>query len=391
MAETNQKPEGVLKLYSTQIPNILLDRLMPVVAPALWKIVCCVARQTYGWQKKWDAISVTQAIEKTGLSNRCVIDGFADLVDAGVLVLGEVGKYGQEYSLNSSCDMDKACDVLKPKERQPRRKTGGSPRKDEANNAGEQSSYAGEPSSLADEGIEVNPVHQLASEPSSPEVVNHDRNGGEAGSAPLVNPVHPQKKLSNETIKTNYQKGERPPSPSMMIAREKLALYIRRNGPDSYDPEYDKKLFSCILAGRGGLTPTQAKEFLAEDPEWRKWKYLAVLDSQQEINFPEPEKPKPVGSIDYPPDFTSDGLLWVNTLTKLTEKVSRHSFDTWLKPTHAFGIRRRILYVCVPSSEFRQIGDKFGDLIQEAIGERADDVKFLTQQDMAAQQWEASA
>lgn len=385
--QQKEETEGLLIVNSTQVPNVMLDVLMPVVAPALWKIICCVARQTYGWQKKWDAISLTQAVEKTGLSKRCVIDGFADLVKADVLVLGEEGKYGQEYSLNSSCDMGSACELLKPKDRQPRRKTGGVPRKEEANSAGEQSSIGGEPSSPE----EVNPDHQPTSEPSSPQVVNQVPTSGEPRSPQEVNQDHPQNKLSKPNIKTNSQKGERPPSPSMMIAREKLALYIRRNGPEAHDPEYDKKLFSCILAGRGGLTPTQAKEFLAEDPEWRKWKYLAVLDSQQEINFPEPEKPKPMGQIVYPADFASDNQLWLDVLWTVAKKASRHSFDTWLKPTKAFGMRRRILYVCIPGTEFRQIGEKFGDLIQDAIGNRADDVKFLTQQEMAAQQWEATA
>lgn len=389
--QQKEKNDGALIVNSTQVPNVLLDLLMPVVAPALWKIISLVARQTYGWQKKWDAISLTQAVEKTGLSRRCVIDGFAVLVKAGVLLLGEIGKYGQEYRLNTSFDFPKACEMLTPKERQPRRKTGGSPRKEQANTASEQSSMGGEPSSLG----EVNPDHHPASEPSSPELVNQVPATSEPSSPLLVNPDHPQKKLSKPTIKTNSQKGEKtPPSPSMMIAREKLSEYIRRNGPSLHDPEYDRKLFNCILAGRGGLTPTQAKEYLAEDPEWRKWKYLAFLDSQQEIEFPEPEKPKPMGSIVYPSDFESDGLLWLEILHRLQKTITRHSYDTWLTPTRAFGIRRKVLYVCVPTEEFRQIGTKFGDLIQKAmeeLGDRVFDVKFLTQQEMALQQWEATA
>ena len=72
---------------------------------------------------------------------------------------------------------------------------------------------------------------------------------------------------------------------------------------------------------------------------------------------------------------------WLQILAALEKKVIRQSFETWLKPTrysHAVG---RILYVRVPSPEFQHIGDKYGDLIQEAIENQAldfDDVCFVT-------------
>jgi chromosomal replication initiator protein len=68
-------------------------------------------------------------------------------------------------------------------------------------------------------------------------------------------------------------------------------------------------------------------------------------------------------------------------LSALEKKVIRQSFETWLKPTrysHAVG---RTLYVRVPSPEFQHIGDKYGDLIQEAIEVQSldfDDVCFVT-------------
>ncbi|MGA8042184.1 MAG: chromosomal replication initiator protein DnaA [Terracidiphilus sp.] len=72
---------------------------------------------------------------------------------------------------------------------------------------------------------------------------------------------------------------------------------------------------------------------------------------------------------------------WLQILAALEKKVIRQSFDTWLKPTrfsHALG---RTLYVRVPSPEFQHIGDKYADLIQEAIdlnGLEYDDVCFVT-------------
>jgi chromosomal replication initiator protein len=72
---------------------------------------------------------------------------------------------------------------------------------------------------------------------------------------------------------------------------------------------------------------------------------------------------------------------WLQILSALEKKVIRQSFETWLKPTrysHAVG---RTLYVRVPTTEFQHIGDKYGDLIQEAIDLQAleiDDVCFVT-------------
>src|SRR6202050_4668364 len=65
----------------------------------------------------------------------------------------------------------------------------------------------------------------------------------------------------------------------------------------------------------------------------------------------------------------------------LEKKVSRQSFGTWLKPTRYSHAAGRTLYVRVPSPEFQHIGDKYGDLIQEAIDLQSlefDDVCFVT-------------
>ncbi len=58
---------------------------------------------------------------------------------------------------------------------------------------------------------------------------------------------------------------------------------------------------------------------------------------------------------------------WLQILAALEKKVIRQSFETWLKPTRFSHAAGRMLYVRVPSPEFQHIGDKYGDLIQEAI------------------------
>ena len=75
---------------------------------------------------------------------------------------------------------------------------------------------------------------------------------------------------------------------------------------------------------------------------------------------------------------------WLQILAALEKKVIRQSFETWLKPTRFSHIAGRKLYVRVPSPEFQHIGDKYGDLIQEAIDLQSlefDDVCFVTVED----------
>lgn len=72
---------------------------------------------------------------------------------------------------------------------------------------------------------------------------------------------------------------------------------------------------------------------------------------------------------------------WLQILAALEKKVIRQSFDTWLKPTRYSHAKGRTLYVRVPSPEFHHIGEKYGDLIQEAIDLQSlefDDVCFVT-------------
>ena len=72
---------------------------------------------------------------------------------------------------------------------------------------------------------------------------------------------------------------------------------------------------------------------------------------------------------------------WIRVLSALEKKVNRHSFDTWLKPTRFSHADAGILYVRVPTAEFRHIGEKYADLIREAVDVLSlgfDDVQFVT-------------
>ena len=75
---------------------------------------------------------------------------------------------------------------------------------------------------------------------------------------------------------------------------------------------------------------------------------------------------------------------WIRILDALEKKINRHSYDTWLKPTRYSHATGGVLFVRVPTVEFRHVGDKYADLIQEAIdnlGLEYADVKFVTPDD----------
>ncbi len=85
--------------------------------------------------------------------------------------------------------------------------------------------------------------------------------------------------------------------------------------------------------------------------------------------------------------LTSSAIIpnpWVRILDALEKKVNRHSYDTWLKPTRYSHASNGVLFVRVPTAEFRHVGDKYADLIQEAVdnlGLGYEDVKFVTAED----------
>src|SRR5438034_870206 len=75
---------------------------------------------------------------------------------------------------------------------------------------------------------------------------------------------------------------------------------------------------------------------------------------------------------------------WLRILDALEKKINRHSYDTWLKPTRYSHTSDGIMYIRVPTAEFRHVGDKYADLIQEALDNLnmdCHDVQFVTPED----------
>ncbi|MEE6030655.1 replication protein [Avibacterium paragallinarum] len=70
---------------SFQLPNSVVDDLIRDLTGSELKCYLVIVRKTKGWNKEYDAISISQLMEVTGLSNRAVIDACNRLTEIGLL------------------------------------------------------------------------------------------------------------------------------------------------------------------------------------------------------------------------------------------------------------------------------------------------------------------
>ena len=66
----------------TQVPNAILEA-MPQMGEAEFRVVIAICRKTFGWQKNWDRISISQLSELTGLTRRNAHRGVTQAIDDG--------------------------------------------------------------------------------------------------------------------------------------------------------------------------------------------------------------------------------------------------------------------------------------------------------------------
>src|SRR6202012_4133402 len=71
--------------------------------------------------------------------------------------------------------------------------------------------------------------------------------------------------------------------------------------------------------------------------------------------------------MSFVPTATAVLNQWVRILGALEKKINRQSFETWLKPTRFSHITDKTMFVRIPSADFQHVGDRYGDLIHEAI------------------------
>lgn len=85
----------------TQVANDFIDTHIRDLSGAAVKVCLVIFRQTVGWHKETDPVSVSQLTEKTGLSNRAVLDAVQELLTAGLITAekspGQTTVYGITY------------------------------------------------------------------------------------------------------------------------------------------------------------------------------------------------------------------------------------------------------------------------------------------------------
>ena len=82
----------------------------------------------------------------------------------------------------------------------------------------------------------------------------------------------------------------------------------------------------------------------------------------QVLEIPEPA-PEVQEWIDLHPSVSP----WKHALTQLVVLVNKHSYDTWLKPTHFMGVGGRTIFVSVPTAEFLHVRVKYKSEIEESL------------------------
>lgn len=103
---------------STQVPNIVFDLINQIPDPE-WKLLMYIVRRTYGFQKDYDEISLSQFKEGimtkagkridfgTGLSKPTIINALKNLQIAGLLMISKKNKINR-YKINLETKLDKA-------------------------------------------------------------------------------------------------------------------------------------------------------------------------------------------------------------------------------------------------------------------------------------------
>src|SRR5882757_5557820 len=86
----------------TQAPNIFFDEVFKTLTEGELRIVLLLVRQTFGWHKQFDRISLSQIAEKTGMQRPSVCRSLNSLINKELIIKKKFGATGKEkcyYSL----------------------------------------------------------------------------------------------------------------------------------------------------------------------------------------------------------------------------------------------------------------------------------------------------
>ncbi|MCX6756319.1 MAG: hypothetical protein NTX85_03190 [Candidatus Nomurabacteria bacterium] len=108
---------------STQVPNVVLDLILPRIPEAESRCLLYICRRTFGFHREADRISFSQFINgiKTregrildhgaGLARASVAKGLKNLMNAGAIMVRGTAK-GNYYQINLNMDVDKVVQLV---------------------------------------------------------------------------------------------------------------------------------------------------------------------------------------------------------------------------------------------------------------------------------------
>ncbi len=80
----------------TQSPNILFDEIFKTLKEGELRIILVLMRQTFGWHKSFDRISLGQLADKTGMERSSVARSLRPLLEKGLVIKKKFGIKGKE-------------------------------------------------------------------------------------------------------------------------------------------------------------------------------------------------------------------------------------------------------------------------------------------------------
>ena len=78
----------------TQTPNVFLDDIAKTLKEGELRVLLVIMRQTFGWQKEWDRISLSQLVRKTGMCRDAVNNSLKSLIDKNLISKRKEGTNG---------------------------------------------------------------------------------------------------------------------------------------------------------------------------------------------------------------------------------------------------------------------------------------------------------
>lgn len=75
---------------TTPIPNVVLDNYLPTLKGVELKLLLIIIRQTLGWQKDHDWLTVGQLVKRTGASRRRISEAIKSLLEKRLINLYDV-------------------------------------------------------------------------------------------------------------------------------------------------------------------------------------------------------------------------------------------------------------------------------------------------------------